>query len=298
MPLQSAVSDIRYVRLPLPPGRPDGGEVDLLAAWLVDGPSLLFGGISAMLWRPDGGFLLVSDGGVVTHLSRPDAPGPPTRVQVLPGIKANAALITDMESITQDPGGTAYWIGLESANAIARYAPDMTLQDFVRPPEMRGWGLNAGPESMLRLPDGRFIVLGEGSLTRQGTSPALLFPSDPLDGAAALQFRFDRPAGYSPVDMAQLPDGRVVVLLRRLHWSLPPHFTAMLMLLDPADIAEGATWRGRIIARLDDPALTDNFEALAIAPEADGRVALWVMSDDNNSGFQRTLLLKLRWDPR
>ena len=54
----------------------------------------------------------------------------------------------------------------------------------------------------------------------------------------------------------------------------------------------------RPVAWLSRPLPSDNYEGLAIVPEAQSdRVALWLISDDNSSAFQRTLLLRLSLDP-
>jgi hypothetical protein len=68
----------------------------------------------------------------------------------------------------------------------------------------------------------------------------------------------------------------------------------MLAVADPADIAAGKDWPWRKLADLAGPVPRDNYEGLAIAPDADG-VTLWVISDDNFARFQRTLLIELHW---
>jgi hypothetical protein len=52
----------------------------------------------------------------------------------------------------------------------------------------------------------------------------------------------------------------------------------------------------RLLARFEAPLLTDNFEAVAVTPRADGW-RLYVASDDNFSRGQRTLLLAFDWSP-
>jgi len=42
----------------------------------------------------------------------------------------------------------------------------------------------------------------------------------------------------------------------------------------------------------------ENYEGLALRPRGDGRVDVWVMSDDNFSIIQRSLLAKLVFDPQ
>jgi hypothetical protein len=79
--------------------------------------------------------------------------------------------------------------------------------------------------------------------------------------------------------------------------GLPPRFPVKLVVADPADITRGGVWRGREIATIDDPAISDNYEGIAIVPSEDGLLTIWLISDDNNALVQRTLLLKLSWDP-
>ena len=64
-----------------------------------------------------------------------------------------------------------------------------------------------------------------------------------------------------------------------------------------AAIRQGKAWKGTVIATLEPPLPSDNFEGLAVAPQADGSAVVWVISDDNQISFQRTILLKLRWKP-
>jgi hypothetical protein len=99
--------------------------------------------------------------------------------------------------------------------------------------------------------------------------------------------------------MAQLPDGRLLMLLRDTAWGLPP-FTSALAIADPppADPAERTVWRARLLLDLDAILPRENYEGLAIAPQDDGRIAIWLISDDNFSALQRTLLAKLVFDPR
>jgi hypothetical protein len=92
-----------------------------------------------------------------------------------------------------------------------------------------------------------------------------------------------------------LPDGRALILLRKVLWGIPPHFAGKLMLADPATIRAGKAWRAEPLADLASPLPSDNFEGLAVAPAGDGGTTLWLISDDNDSIAQRTLLLRLRW---
>jgi hypothetical protein len=166
----------------------------------------------------------------------------------------------------------------------------------VSPAAMRDWRATFGAEAMVRLADGRFVVLAEGSRDWFGEGmPGLVFPSDPVAGAPPAAFRFAPPPGFRPVDMAQLPDRRVLILLRRVDWGIPPVFSGKLMLADPVALRPGEEWRAEPVADLATPLPTDNYEGLAVEPDGKGGVVLWLISDDNEMALQRTLLLKLAW---
>jgi hypothetical protein len=48
---------------------------------------------------------------------------------------------------------------------------------------------------------------------------------------------------------------------------------------------------------LERPLTVDNFEGVAAQARPDGRVRFYLISDDNFSGKQRTLLLAFDWTP-
>ncbi|MGC1271141.1 MAG: esterase-like activity of phytase family protein [Croceibacterium sp.] len=293
---------IRFTRLALPPQQV--GETQLQAMWQLTGPHSKFGGFSALLLLGDGQFLAASDAGAEAWFPRPQlaggfAAGATVRIGDFGGRREEDKARIDIESLAQDPATGRIWAGYESQNAIVRYEPGLHSARWSWPVQMRAWALNAGPEAFVRLRDGRFIVLEEGKLFfREPDSGGLLYPGDPVDGMRAVEFRYAPPAGFRPVDLAQSPDGRVLILLRDVDARLPPHFHSALAVADPAAIRPGQQWRGRVIAEIDDPLPTDNFEGMALRPLADGSVQIWLISDDNFGHFQRTYLTALRWRPR
>lgn len=307
LPPPDLAAPVIFTRLAMP--QPAPGEVRLLGGWKLASTNDHFGGYSALLAIDGGHLVAASDRGRIMRLElRGD--GPPTAQMGY--LSANAGpekRLIDVESMTRDPATGHIWIGYEGVNAIERRDSGFRQPVRVRPAQMRDWSVNKGAEAVGRLADGRFIVLAEQSgAVGGGPSAALLFPSDPVGadpvgadpvgGAAAAEFRFAPPEGYRPVDMVQIPDGRVLILVRRFHWEIMPRFTAKLVLADPAEIVPGGTWSGRIIAEFAPPVPTDNFEGLAMRPRQDGQLDLWMISDDNRAGFQNTYLLEMRWDPR
>ena len=271
------------------PESPAGSDIRLVRAWHIYSRRSDFGGFSALLALPGNRFHAFSDRG--TELSFALGPaGDAFRFDPMPEYPAYLPGYRDIESATRDAGTGLVWLGYENDNSIRRLSPAMEEQAAVRPPAMQGWGLNSGAEAMVRLRDGRFVVL------RETMQEGLLFPGDPTAGVEPALFRFAPPDGMNPTDMVQLPDGRVLVLVRSLRVGWPP-FAARLLLADPARIEPGKDWKWTQLADLNALAPSENYEAVAVTHGKGGALHIWIMSDDNAAVIQRTLLLELEWTP-
>ncbi len=288
---------VNFIRLAMPQLK--AGEVQLIGGWKLVSTNDHFGGYSALIALDDQHLIAVSDRRRIMRLALRKTGPPVVQMDYLSGKVQPEKRLTDVEAITRDPVSGRFWIGYEQVNAIERLDSDLNQSVSVRPDQMQEWSANKGAEAMTRLADGRFILLAEGS---QGwfkkDFPGLLFPSDPVAGVTAEEFRFAPPEGYRPVDMVEIPGGNVLILVRKVHWKIMPRFTAKLVLADPAAIVPDGTWSGRVIAEFAPPIPSDNFEGLAVWPRDDGLLDLWMISDDNRAGFQSTYLLKMRWDPQ
>lgn len=253
------------------------------------------GGYSAIAVDGDR-FTLVSDGGTVLTFrwSGPGSAIRDARWRPLPAGPGRgwSKIDRDSESLAIDRAGDSAWIGFEGANQIWRYDAGLTrATGRVAPVAMSDWPDNGGPETLAQMPDRDFIVISERRRGKgaRGRS-AILFPGDPVGQAVAGQrFTYMPPDGMDPVDAAALPDGRLLVLNRR--FSLPYRFSVTLTLIDAGAIRSDAVVRGRTVATLDRPTIHDNFEGVAVTREH-GRTIVWLVSDNNQSSLQRTLLLK------
>ena len=201
----------------------------------------------------------------------------------------------DSESLAQDPRTGRGWVGFENRNAIWRYDAGLTRAERqVRPAAMAEWSIAGGAEAMVRLRSGQFLVISETARPK-GMPEArivLRFAGDPTErGPAPESLAYVPPADYDPTDMAELPDGRLLVLNRRL--SLPGLFTAKLVLLDLRRARPRAPVRGIELATFEHPVQHDNFEALAITREGADTI-VWIASDDNGEFWEQSLLLKFR----
>lgn len=282
---------------PMPVAQRTLDDFTVLGGWELLASNTHFGSYSALLAMPDGTLLAASDRGRALRFPRPGEASA-VRFGRLAGDDDTRKEQIDIEAMTRDPASGRLWLAFEGTNAIERRDARLRPEKAVRPKSMAGFGGNSGPEAFARLADGRFVVLSEGPRKWLGSHhPGVLFSRDPLDGGKATPFTFVAGNRYKPVDMAQIPDGRMLILLRRLEFGIPPGFSGRLVIADPADIAEGGEWRGTQLLALDERLPSDNFEGLAVDPQPDGSLVLWLISDDNNAVLQRTLLLKLRWDP-
>ena len=256
-----------------------------------------FGAYSALVALDDRRLLAASDTGRMLVFSPPGAPPSRPNMGLFAGRFEPNKYLVDIEASTRDPATGRIWIAYEGRNAIERFDEGFANPVRVRPPAMRDWPSNTGPEGMLRLSDGRFIVLSEArSRFFGGDFAALLFPSDPVEGAVPIRFELSTADGFRPVDMAQAPGGKILILLRRFGW-FPPGFENRILLADPEEIREGGVWSGRQIAAIARPTPTENYEGIATEPLSGGAVRIWLISDDNRSALQRTQLMALRWEP-
>lgn len=294
---------IAVTALPLPPpalARRHLGAFRLEGIWQLTSPNPMFGSYSTLQRLNDGQLLAISDRGYALHFSPPGEVGQPARMVDLVASTLTAKEARDAESSAYDPATGQLWIGWEGVNAISRLGPDLRQRARKRPEAMHGWDVNSGPEAMARLADGHFLVLAEGftgwfeSLAHE----ALLFPGDPTGPGRPLRLTFSGPADFSPTDAAQLPDGRVLILMRRAVWPLPLRFAGRIAIADPAAIRAGGTWAAHDVALLSSSLPVDNFEGIVAEPRADGQVTVWLISDDNNAATQRTLLWKMVVDPK
>ena len=279
------------------PSRDRVGVLTLLAGWKLESRSSQFGGWSALdVVRVGEGWrvTMLSDAGALLRfgLGRFGNASDAEIVPLPPGCgDGNDKRARDTESLVHSAASGPWLIGYEWRNGVCTVDNDFTKGMFATVPAMRGWAKAAGPESMVRLPDGRVVIIAEGG--SGGTRSVLIF----APGAGWLQppgeARYTPPAGTSPSDAALLPDGRIVIVNRR--FTPFDLFTTVLTTIDARDVAPGARLVGKPIARFESPLLSDNFEGLSVTVEG-GKPILWMVSDNNFMSWQGNYLLKFAID--
>jgi hypothetical protein len=302
LPPPSYDQRVTFTPIELPPPSvqaPHLGPFELVGAWRMDSPHANFGGFSALVRTGAGKFLAISDKGYALRFSAPGMDQRDTRIDPVSALSRQVKATRDAEGATHDQQTGRTWISWEWSNAVSRISSDLRQEALVAPSAIAGWGKNNGPETIVRLADGRFLLLREG-FTGWGETQrhkAVIFAGDPIESDKAARFTFVGPERFSPSDATQLSDGRVLILLRRLVWPLPFRFAGRLALADPDDIRPGGTWRAHEVAKLTSSLPGDNFEGIAVEPGPGSRVSVWLISDDNDAVTQATILWKLVVDP-
>jgi hypothetical protein len=289
--------NIALERLDLDPAHPGPrriGELIFENAWELRADNEDFGGISALTRQGDGRFIALSDAGTLIGFGLTnDVSANRPFIAPLPGYQTNDNYKDrDSEGMTHDPASAQYWVSYEAKHAIRRFSRSFARPTgVVRPAAMQDWPSNKGAECIARLSDGRFVVIAE-SWEPDDSHQALLFSGDPVEaGSDIASFSYFPPPGYRVTDCAQLPDGRLLLLHRRI--GLPSGFAAKLGVLDIRRLSERARLSSKVIATIAPPLLIDNMEGLAVARDSQG-THIWLISDNNFSALQRTLLIQFK----
>lgn len=213
------------------------------------------------------------------RLGGPDGPLPPGKSH------------GDAEALECDRQG--FRVAFERRHRIWRYpaGPD-GLAAGPTPLPGPGWlGLapaNEGPEALAVLPDGRLLVLTEG--LRDG--PFLVGALG--NGAGWRRALWPLQGRWRPTAAAWL-EGEGALVLERSH--LAGSWEARLSLVPQGQLPKGPPGGEPLrltpmtLAVLSPPLTVDNMEGLAVRLEK-GRIAVYLLGDDNYSPLQRTLLLK------
>ena len=261
-----------------------------------------FGGISAIRVAPDGAhFIALTDKGwwfrgrIVYEGTRPSGIADAEMAPILgaDGRPLAARGWYDTESIAED-GGTLY-VGIERVHQIVRfdYGKEGLLargRPIALPPGLRSLPPNRGIEALVFVPKGlplagTLIAISERGLDKAGNISGFL-----IGGASPGNFAVRRSSNFDITDAALLPGGDVLLLERRFSWS--SGLAVRMRRVALGEIKPGAVVDGPILFDVDLGYEIDNMEGLSVHRSAGGETILTLISDDNFSAVQRTLLLQ------
>jgi hypothetical protein len=199
----------------------------------------------------------------------------------------------DSESIALD--GSLVYIGLERVNQILKY--DFS-KGFTRasgevvavPPALRKLPNNKGLESLVMVPKGQplagtLIAISERGLDTDGNIVAFL-----IGGPKPGQFAVRRSKDFDISDAVLLASGDLLLLERK--FSLLSGIGIRIRRIAMKTVVPGALVDGPGIFDADLGYEIDNLEGIDAHVTAGGETVLTLISDDNFSMIQRTLLLQ------
>ncbi len=138
---------------------------------------------------------------------------------------------------------------------------------------------------------GGTVVIAERSLDRNGNHRGFI-----LDGPRAGLFWVRRSDDFDITDAVFLPgSGDLAILERKV--GFPEGFSMRIRRIAANAILPGATVDGTVLLEADSRYQIDNMEGIAARPTADGGALLTLISDDNHSFLQRTVLLQFALPP-
>ena len=134
---------------------------------------------------------------------------------------------------------------------------------------------------------GAAVIVSERSLDRQGNMLAAILEG-PLKGRFTVRHYDD----FDASDGVFLPNGDLLLLERR--FDMAHGIGVRIRRIAGSDIRPGAVVDGAVIFQADSGDQIDNMEGIEAFRAEDGSIHLILVSDDNHSILQRSLMLEFR----
>ncbi len=201
----------------------------------------------------------------------------------------------DSESLAFD--GPIAYVGLERVNRILRFdfsqGGILSRSEVVTtPPAIARLPYNKGLEALSFVPKGlplagTLIAISERGLDKSGNLLGFL-----IGGPSPGEFTVRRTQDFDVSDCALLPSGELLLLERK--FSFVSGIGIRIRRIALSALKPGALVDGPSIFEADLGTEIDNMDGLDVHRDADGDLVLTMISDDNFSMLQRTLLLQFR----
>ncbi|MBB5574104.1 MULTISPECIES: esterase-like activity of phytase family protein [Rhizobium] len=167
--------------------------------------------------------------------------------------------------------------------------PDGSIPILIPKKQLHG---NRSLETLMTAPQssplaGAAVIVAERSLDDEGNMLAAI-----LDGPLKGRFTVRHSDDFDASDGVFLPDGDLLLLERR--FDLAHGIGVRIRRIAGGDIKPGAVVDGNVIFEAGSNLQIDNMEGLDAFRAADGTIHLIMVSDDNHSILQRSLMLEFR----
>ncbi len=284
------------------PDRGQFGALEFLGGLELTSAHRGFGGLSGLVMDPDGeNFIALSDradwvsGRVRYRDGKPDGIadawiGP---MRGPDGQTLASRRWFDTEALTRD-GGTLY-VGIERVHQVVRfdYGKDGMLargQQIALPADVSKLPSNKGLECLAFVPQGMpladtLIGISERGLDEKGDIRGFL-----IGGASPGNFSVKRSDDFDITDCAVTPNADLIILERR--FTLIRGVAMRMRRVPLSQVARDSVIDGPVLILADRSYQIDNMEGLGVHRDARGQIVLTLVSDDNFSPLQRTILLQ------
>ncbi|MBN8973453.1 MAG: esterase-like activity of phytase family protein [Rhizobiales bacterium] len=278
------------------------GQLRFRSGLVLTSPYSRFGGLSGLRLDAGGeGFIAASDRGrwfTGRIVYRGKEMVGLTEVETAPMLGGDGRTLTshrwyDTESMARN--GNWIYVGIERVNRIVRFdfgrqGLRARAETVLAPADIRKLPYNSGLEALVTVPKGlplagTLVAISERGLDGDGNIKAYL-----IGGPSPGSFAVRRTGSYDVSDAALLPGGDLLLLERKFAWL--GGIGIRIRRIAMASIVPGATVDGPSIFDADLGQEIDNFEGLDVHITAEGDTVLTLVSDDNFSAIQRTLLVQ------
>lgn len=281
------------------------GALEFLGGLELSSDNSLLGAISAVRFRPDQRhFISVLDTGHwLTGAIERDDNGRLKGIsdaRIMPMIDRDGS--TDAGKGSMDAEGLALrgdhvLVSYEQYHRVDVY-PDPGFEisppDGTMPLPIPRWQLRANRslEALMIAPQssplaGGAVIVAEDSLDDDGNMLAAV-----LDGPLQGRFTVRHYGGFDVSDGVFLPDGDLLLLERR--FGLMHGLGVRIRRIAGADIKPDAVVDGKVIFEASSRDQIDNMEGIDVFRAGDGSLHLVLVSDDNHSILQRSLMLEFK----
>jgi hypothetical protein len=293
----AALVDVSTVEVdPRHPRRTDYGALTFLSAFRLSSKDKRFGGLSGLSIGSDKRFYAISDNGYwfSAQMIRDENDQLMNLVdwQIAPLLTRSGAAasgsLRDAEALTRTRDGS-FLVAFEGVHRIWRYAaPPLTMKSVPEvvktPPEIARAPANGGMEGIASLPDGRLLILTEEFANPDGSFKGWL-----MNAGRTVELSYIPSPGFHVTDCAALDNGDVLVLERRyVPFGI---LSARITLVEGQHLQAGAKLIGKELLKLEQPLAAENYEGIAVQRTPRGTI-IFIVSDDNYSSLQQTLLLQ------
>ena len=278
------------------------GSLEFRSGLVLTSPFSGFGGLSALRLDKTGEqFVALSDKGnwfTGRLLYKGNRLSGLADVKSAPMLDSNGRKITargwfDSESLSFD--GTTAYVGLERVNQILRF--DFSKGGILSrgqvvpvPPGVGDLPFNKGLETLVFVPKGQplggtLIAISEAGLDAAGNILGFM-----IGGPSPGQFTVARTKKFDISDATLLPSGDLLLLERK--FSLLEGVGIRIRRVPIRSVMPDAVIDGPTIFEVDLGYEIDNMEGIDTHIAPDGETVVTMVSDDNFSMIQRTLLLQ------